>query len=219
MAFPVRNIASRGWKNLFSLYLSRNVSSSRTVDDTVDMLARDLDSIDIEYAVVGGNALKVHGFSRFTDDVDVLVAKGGKNKIIDRIIGRGYVQRFTGAKDKFVNTVHNTNIDILEEGDYPGDGRPSQVPFPSPRDCSFGVTNSRGTVVKYIDLKTIILLKLASYQSLPDSCERDKLDVIDLLKVAKLDEQFADKLDPSVRKLFMQCLERARREMDVPDRF
>ena len=48
----------------------------------MNMLARDLTRVGIDYAIMGGNALRAHGYSRSTMDVDVLVAKGGTEKII-----------------------------------------------------------------------------------------------------------------------------------------
>ena len=202
-------------REIFSPFFAKmRFSTERIVDNAIDMLAKDLDSIDTEYAIVGGNALKVHGFFRFTNDVDVLVAKGGKNMIRTRLVGRGYAPRFREAKSKFLNTLYNVHINVLEEGECPGgDNNPSQLPFHNPSNRSFKCVNSRGTVVKYIDLKTIIDMKLASYQCCPNSRERDKLDVIDLLKVTNVGTELSVKLDPSVVDLFMQCLQRAEREL------
>ena len=45
------------------------------IDRTINMLAEDLSRLGIDYTIIGGNALKVHGFYRFTIDVDVLLPK------------------------------------------------------------------------------------------------------------------------------------------------
>ena len=63
----------------------RSASNFGTIDDpiegTINSLAKDLQRLNVDYAIAGGNALKVHGFKRFTTDVDVLLAKGGKNEL------------------------------------------------------------------------------------------------------------------------------------------
>ena len=47
--------------------------------DDVKTLARYLDEQAVEYALVGGYALAAHGFSRFTEDIDILVSPSAEN--------------------------------------------------------------------------------------------------------------------------------------------
>jgi hypothetical protein len=47
--------------------------------DDVKTLARYLDEQGVEYALVGGYALAAHGFSRFTEDIDILVSPSTEN--------------------------------------------------------------------------------------------------------------------------------------------
>ncbi len=47
--------------------------------DDVKSLARYLDEQGVEYALVGGYALAAHGFSRFTEDIDILVNPSAEN--------------------------------------------------------------------------------------------------------------------------------------------
>lgn len=206
---------------MFSAYMRRTMwaKNMSTIDEnainsTINNLALDLQRLNIDYAIVGGNALKVHGFSRFTSDVDVLVAKGGKEVFAQNLIGRGYTPRFEKAKSKFRNTIFGVDIDLIESGDYPGDGKPKEVAFPNPEDCSFEYVSPSGIRVKYLQLLSIIELKLASYQSLPESRERDKLDVIELVKAAHMDEDLATKLHSSVRDTYIECYRRAKQELE-----
>ena len=179
---------------------------------TINMLARDLSRFGVNYAIMGGNALKVHGYSRATMDVDVLVAKGGKEIFADNLIGIGYVRRFLNAKSSFMNTIFRINIDLVEAGEYPGDGKPQKISFPDPAECSFGVVNPDGSEVKFLTLFSLIQLKLAAYQTLPNRRMKDKLDVIELVKIAKLSKEDATKLDCSVRETFVQCCQQALEE-------
>ena len=101
------------------------------------------------------------------------------------LVGRGYSPRFEKARSK----EHSQ----YKSGDYPGDEKPKEIVFPHPKDHSFEVINWYGFRVRYLELSSIIELKLASYQSLPNNRERDKLDVIELIKIANFDEDFATK--------------------------
>jgi hypothetical protein len=47
--------------------------------DDVKTLARHLDDAGAEYALVGAYALAVHGFSRFSEDIDILVNPSADN--------------------------------------------------------------------------------------------------------------------------------------------
>jgi hypothetical protein len=47
--------------------------------DDVKSLAHYLDEHGVEYALVGGYALAAHGFSRFTEDIDILVNPSAEN--------------------------------------------------------------------------------------------------------------------------------------------
>ena len=47
--------------------------------DDVKLIARHFAEAGVDYALVGGYALAAHGFSRFTEDIDVLVNPSADN--------------------------------------------------------------------------------------------------------------------------------------------
>ena len=212
----IRNISRiHCWSS--RIFSSRRFLAVRYEDDvyqTINMLAKDLSRLDVNYAIIGGNALKVHGYSRSTMDVDVLVAKGGKKIFADNLVGSGYIPRVANTNSNFMNTVFHTPIDLVETGEYPGDGKPQKISFPDPTECSFGVVvNPYGNEVKYLTLFSLVQLKLAAYQALPNRRIKDKLDVIELIKVAHLSKEYdVTKLDCSVRETFVQCCQQALEE-------
>ena len=71
------------------------------MNDTLRQLARDLDSREISYSVIGAVALNQHGYQRFTSDIDVLMTPEGLQKFTIELIGRGYRPAFEGAVKKF----------------------------------------------------------------------------------------------------------------------
>ena len=62
--------------------------------DLHEELARLVDALadcEVEYALCGGLALAVHGFPRFTKDIDLLVRKEDVEGIVEAARDRGFV--------------------------------------------------------------------------------------------------------------------------------
>lgn len=165
---------------------------------TLARLAADLERHGIDYTVIGAIALNQHGYKRFTEDVDVLLSPEGLQRFQQELVGRGYRPAFPGATRIFRSTAENVPIEIVTAGEYPGDGKPKPVRFPDPKD-SYVIIDG----VKTLPLETLVELKLASGLTAPDRL-RDLADVQELIRVAKLDQTFAGRLDPSVREKFAE---------------
>ena len=66
--------------------------------------------------------------------------------------------------------------------------------------------------MQVIDLTVLIELKLAARR------HQDFADVVSLIRAHQLDESFADRLHPSVRSDYIECLEEKRREEEYEAR-
>ena len=66
--------------------------------------------------------------------------------------------------------------------------------------------------MQVIDLTVLIELKLAARR------HQDFADVVSLIRAHQLDESFLDRLHPSVRKDFIECLDEKRREEEYEAR-
>jgi len=177
------------------------------VHETLRTLAADLGRAGIDYAVMGGMALNAHGYNRETTDVDVLVRPDGLAAFKERLVGRGYTEKFQGARKSFKNTQTGVTVEFLTTGEYPGDGKPKPVAFPDPATAYIEV---RG--VKVITLQKLIELKLASGMTQP-SRMRDLSDVQDLIRTLNLQETLAEQLSPYVRATFLALY----RQVQQPD--
>src|SRR5262249_58550848 len=102
---------------------------------------------------------------------------------------------------RLVDRVNNIGIDFLLTGRYPGSGAPGPIRFPDPSQV--GEEIDKATVV---NLPTLVELKLAARR------HRDFGDVVELIRFNDLDESFAERLHPSVRRDYVECLEEKRRE-------
>lgn len=156
-----------------------------------------LRELGIDYVVVGGMALFQHGYRRFTEDVDLLVTKDALKEIHRNIEGLGYLPPFVGSKN-LRDTEYGVKIEFLVAGEYPGDGKPKPVAFPSPTSVVQEIDG-----VRYINLPSLVELKLASGITSPERM-KDLADVLELIKVLNLPLEFADDLNPFVREKYKE---------------
>ena len=166
--------------------------ASSPVHNAAAEIARRLTDLQIDYAIAGALCLAAHGAVRATEDVDVLIARDGLARFKERWLGRGYVDVRPGGK-AVRDTENAVKIDFLIEGDYPGDGKPKPVRFPSPAAVS--VQAGR---FKVVSLPRFIELKLASGMTAPHRLQ-DLADVLRLIGTAKLPRDLGQTLDPYVR--------------------
>jgi hypothetical protein len=66
---------------------SMHFEEKSAVHQTMRRIAKRLNELGIPYAVVGGMALFLHGFRRFTEDVDILVTAEGLAEIHRQLTG------------------------------------------------------------------------------------------------------------------------------------
>jgi hypothetical protein len=163
------------------------------VFESLRRLARRLENEGIPYALIGSMALILHGYERFTKDVDIVMTREGLAAFQAKCVGRGYVLAFPGAQKTFRDTVSNVRIKIITTGEYPGDGKPKPVSFPDPSQASIERDG-----IRIIQLERLLELKLASGLSAPHRL-RDLADVQDLIATLGLPLDLAGRLDASVR--------------------
>ena len=177
------------------------------VHQALTKLAKRLDDLEIPYAVIGAMALNEYGYRRATVDIDVLLDEDGLSRFKDAWLGRGYVEKFEGSRG-MRDTEHGVPIDVVLTGHFPGDGKPKPVCFPDPAQ-----TAVRGDRVSLLPLERLLELKLASGISAPHRL-RDLADVLEVVRVLRLPEDFGKRLDPSVRAKFHELWASARSSPD-----
>src|SRR5437588_8123825 len=152
---------------------SMHFEKESAVHKTLEKITRRLDALGIPYAVVGGMAMFFHGYRRFTEDVDILVTRDGLKEIHQKLEGLGYLPPFEGSKN-LRDAESGVKIEFLVAGDYPGDGKPKPVAFPSPEEVAVEIDG-----IRFLQLPRLIELKLASGLTNPGR-------LIDLADVQKL---------------------------------
>ena len=163
---------------------------------SLQRITRKLGELDIPYAIVGGMALYLHGYRRFTEDVDLLVTPAGLATIHDKLVGLGYVPPFTGSKNlKDADT--GVKIEFLVTGQYPGDGLPKPVSFPDPSDVYEPIEG-----IATLTIPALVELKLASGMS--KGRRKDLGDIQELIRELRLPLNLVEQLNPYVQDAYRE---------------
>jgi len=183
-----------------------------TLNRTLARLANDLDERGIDYIVIGAVALLAYGYPRFTEHIDLVMTRDGLQKFHEELVGLGYAPAFPGARKRLRSTTDGVSIEVMTTREYPGDGKPKSVSMPEPAEAATEIDG-----IKFVTLEKLIELKLASGISAPDRL-KDLADVQELIKVRKLDADFAFKLDPYVRKKYLELEEAVRNSDSIQEK-
>jgi len=178
-------------------FAARFFMGSSNIHLALEELIRAISDAGIPYAIVGALALGEYGYRRTTEDIDVLLTADDLSRFKSAYLGRGYVEKFPGSRG-MRDTRHGVDIDVVLAGEYPGDGRPKPVRFPDPRTSAV-----RGERVALLPLERLVELKLASGMTAAHRL-RDLADVLELIRVLGLGEDFAERLDRYVREKFRE---------------
>jgi hypothetical protein len=176
------------------------------VHQTLRRAVKRLEKAGIPYAIAGGMAVNAHRYQRTTGDVDILMTAEGFAEFRRLFVPQNY-ENYPGRQRRFKDRKNEVRVDVLVTGLFPGSGKPGPVAFPDPAQVSETVAN-----IRVVDLPTLVQLKLAARRY------RDFGDVVELIRFNLLDESFAQRLHPSVRGDYFECLEEKRREDQYEER-
>ena len=164
------------------------------VQRTLRRIAERLDELGVEYAIVGGMAMYVHGFRRYTEDVDILVTADGLKTIHEKLDGLGYVRPFAASKN-LRDADTGVRVEFLITGQFPGSGKSGPIAFPNPHNGS-----EIRDGIRILTVPRLVELKLAS--SVAPGRRKDLGDVQELIKVLNLPFELGLAIHESVRPLY-----------------
>lgn len=170
------------------------------VHQTMRRLVKRLEKAKVPYVIVGGMALTAHGYERMTKDVDVLLTREGLAEFRRLYVPKNY-EPVQGLPRRFVDKKNQRTVGILVTGLYPGSGKPGPIAFPNPSEVGESIK-----AIHYLNLQTLIQLKLAARR------HRDFGDVVELIRFNNRHEAFAERLHPTLRRDYLECLDEKRRE-------
>jgi Aminoglycoside-2''-adenylyltransferase len=164
------------------------------VHQTMRRIAARLAQVGIDYAIVGGMAMTLHGYMRVTGDVDVLTTPEGLERIHQELVGRGYDRTTPETRRAIRDTQTGIDVKFITTGERPGESSP--LLFPDPATVA---VVREGLLV--IALPKLIELKLASGLAAPHRL-RDLADVQDLIVKLHLPRELGERLPPAVLSEF-----------------
>ena len=141
-------------------------------------------------------ALFLHGYRRFTEDVDILVNAEGLHRIHQSLEGLGYIPPFAGSKN-LRDAETGVRVEFLVTGQFPGDGQPKSLAFPEPLEAGVPLEG-----MSVLDLPPLVELKLAS--GMVPGRRKDLGDVQELIRLWNLPLEYGDKLNNFVRDLYRE---------------
>ena len=170
---------------------------------TAERLANEFSSRNIDYVFIGGIALRLHGYLRYSRDLNVVTTKDGHQKFRRELLGRGawglagYDELSEDAK-VVLSYPEGATVSFHLSGEYPGDGKPKPVVFPNPSTASIEING-----VNVATLEKLIELKLASGMTASGRV-KDLGDVQEIIKVKHLARDFSESLNPYVRAKYLE---------------
>ena len=154
------------------------------VQHSLRRLAQRLNALGTNYAVVGGMALSLHGFRRYTENVNILVTREGLPEVHHALLGNGYR----------LSRVNRHNIHDTENGVYIKFMVSDDVPDPQR-------VAAEQDGVWLLNLALLLNLKLISGMK-GIARLKDVSDVQEMIKLLHLPQDFAEQLSPGVREKY-----------------
>ena len=182
--------------------LDRIVSAIDKVRDRLLRATAALDAAQVDYAVIGGNAVAAwvsrvdEAAVRFTQDVDVLVRRSDMSKVVAAMAAGGFNHRHVAGIDIFLDgesVKARDAVHILFAAELV---RPEYV-LPAP-DVD---ESERGLEYRVISLEALMRLKLTSFR------DKDRMHIRDLIDVELIDESWLGKVPEVLRPRLKQILD------------
>lgn len=152
------------------------------VQHSLRRLALRLNALGTNYAVVGGMALYLHGFRRYTENVNILVTREDLPEVHHALLDNGY--RISRAGSHNIHDMKNgVYIKFMVSNDVPDPQR-----MAAERDG-----------VWLLNLAPLLNLNLISGMK-SIARLKDVSDVQEMIKLLHLPQDFAEQLSPSVRE-------------------
>jgi hypothetical protein len=191
-----------------SAFMSTPATAQRTYEmlenhtlwAVAECVNRVLTASGIDYAVVGGVAVCLHGYRRNTVDLDLLIRPDSAAAVRAALEAEGFNWAPAG---KELRSSSGIAIQLVMTGESEGPGQPTK--FPDPADPK-SLTRIEGLPV--LSLAELIQAKLACGLGDMRRTHKDFADVVELIAIHRLDGSFARFLDKSVQQEFRSLVRR-----------
>lgn len=164
--------------------------------NSLQSIANILIDNNIHFIFIGGAARNQYKYTKTTEDVDLLVSKIDKEKMLNLPIG--FIKELSNKRGKrFKLHDPETQIDVIYSGEMAGSDK-SNIPYEEPQKIS---TKIKG--LPFITLQELVRYKLAS-GIYGQSRYKDFDDIIELIKRNKLSQEYANKFESILKKKYIE---------------
>lgn len=172
------------------------------VPETLASLERRLNDAAIAHVYMGAIAVNAHGHQRLTNDIDLSMSRADLDRFRADFVGDARPFRaVVGRPRRFLDPQTGVMFDVLVAGEIAGRAdRQQEVKFPHPSEAQ--TVDS----LPMVSLARLIELKLVTWRL------KDWADVIELIRLHRLDEAFVDQLAAVTRVPFVECIDQMREE-------
>jgi len=177
----------------------------RAVEKVLERLRRAvavLESLGVDYAVVGGHAVRIwvsqidEAAVRNTKDVDILIRRDDLEKIKTAMASTGFVYRQVAGLAMFLDGPEGNPREAIHLV-FAGEQVREQEPQPNPSlDTAASVAD-----FKTLELDTLVKMKLNSFRL------KDRVHLVDMLDVGLIDATWLKHLPPELAARLKQVIE------------
>lgn len=174
--------------------LERMVRAVEKVRDRLRRVSSALNAVNVDYAVVGGNAVAAwvatvdEAAVRNTQDVDILLRRSDLDLVKFQLAERGFIFRHAAGIDMFLDGPSAKARDSVHVVFANEKIRPEYAePTPS-------VTESRKLGdITFLELEGLVRMKLTSFR------DKDRMHLRDLIGVGLVDNTWPNRFSPPLR--------------------
>jgi hypothetical protein len=164
------------------------------VKDRLRRVTRALNSADIPYAVIGGNAVQ-HWVSqvdesvvRNTRDVDIILNESDLDRAIPALESEGFIYRRSAGVTMFLDGPDAKARDAVHVV-FAGKKVREEYPEPVPEIDKFELIQDART----LPFEHLVRMKLTSFR------DKDRVHIRDMISIGLLDETWLERLSPELR--------------------
>lgn len=164
------------------------------VKDRLRRVTRALNSANIPYAVIGGNAVQ-HWVSqvdesvvRNTRDVDIILNRSDLDRAIPALEAEGFVYRRSAGVTMFLDGPDAKARDAVHVV-FAGEKVRDEYPEPVPEIDQYEFIDDART----LPFDRLITMKLTSFR------DKDRVHLRDMISIGLIDESWLDRLSPELR--------------------
>jgi hypothetical protein len=164
------------------------------VKDRLRRVTRALNSANIAYAVVGGNAVQHwvaqvdESVVRNTQDVDIILNESDLDRAITALEAEGFIYRRSAGVTMFLDGPDAKARDAVHVV-FAGKKVRDEYPAPVPEIDQYEFMEDART----LPLEQLVVMKLTSYR------RKDQVHLLDMISIGLLDESWLERLSSELR--------------------